>query len=88
MAPISPAATAVPASRRCPRCRRASGCGAPAPDAPGARAAPLRCWCAALPPLPAGPDGAPLAADRCLCPDCYARALAGQPAGRRVTPTE
>ncbi|MCQ0039124.1 hypothetical protein NAL89_22380, partial [Burkholderia glumae] len=59
-----------------------------APDAPGARAAPLRCWCAALPPLPARPDGAPLAADRCLCPDCYARALAGQPAGRRVTPTE
>ncbi|GLZ17795.1 hypothetical protein Bpla01_13250 [Burkholderia plantarii] len=100
---MSPAATTVPASRRCPQCRRAFGCGALAPDgfvsdgfaadgfmtrAAADGAPPLRCWCAALPPLPGGPDCPPLPADCCLCPDCYARRLAGQPAGGRVTPTE
>ncbi|MEK6348607.1 MAG: cysteine-rich CWC family protein [Burkholderia sp.] len=65
-------ATAVPASRRCPRCATAFDCGAGAPEAPGG-AEPFACWCAALPPL-AAPAG------RCLCPECLAGALARQAA--------
>lgn len=50
---------------RCPRCGVAFDC--------AGASQPLRCWCADMPALPAsaGSTGA-----ACLCPACYADALA------------
>ena len=55
-------------SARCPRCDVAFDC--------GRSTRPFDCWCAGMPPLPdeARPAGTPLS--RCLCPACYADALA------------
>jgi len=53
---------------RCPRCGVAFDC--------GRGSQPFDCWCANLPPLPAAAMLTGAASAFCLCPDCYADALA------------
>jgi hypothetical protein len=53
---------------RCSRCGVAFDC--------GAASRPLRCWCADMPALPAAAGQAGASGGGCLCPACYADALA------------
>lgn len=53
---------------RCPRCGVAFDC--------AAASQPLRCWCVEMPALPASAAQAGSAGAGCLCPACYADALA------------
>ncbi|HEX7685023.1 MAG TPA: cysteine-rich CWC family protein [Trinickia sp.] len=63
-----PPGAVPPSSTRCPRCKVAFDC--------GGSTRPFECWCAGMPPLPdeGRQAGAPLSG--CLCPACYADALA------------
>ncbi|HTH75222.1 cysteine-rich CWC family protein [Trinickia sp.] len=59
-------------SARCARCKVAFDC--------GGSTRPFDCWCAGLPALPLQAREAGEGPARCLCPACYADALAA--AGR------
>jgi hypothetical protein len=63
---------------RCARCGVAFDC--------GGASQPLRCWCADMPALPESATQAGATAAGCLCPACYADALAASPNSRGAAP--